>query len=57
MFKKILTIIREYFRTQIDYMYRDWDGNQDLAFRQWLYCWGLDLPDYNPTLTKKDTPK
>lgn len=54
MLKKILTIIREYFRRQIDYMFRDWDGSQDLAFRQWLYCWGLDLPDYNPRFTKKD---
>lgn len=57
MFKAILKRLCDYYRTQITYLYRDWDSSQETAFREWLYCWGLEIHELTPVLTRQENKK
>lgn len=46
MFGKLGIWLSNYYRSQMSKIYRPWDKKQDLVFREWLACRGLNPERY-----------
>jgi len=46
MFQSIIEFIRKFWKSQLVTAGREWNEKQDLEFKDWLYCHGLNVGIY-----------